>query len=88
MSATGIRFACSTKFPKGTRLELELKLPSEYGEKKIIRAQTHVIRCYKKLKQNRYRIACRFDRLDAETRSEIQSFVAWLDERERRYLYL
>ena len=87
ISTRGIRFACHSKFPKGTPLNLTLHFSENYEPAKVIQARGYVVRCYRKPLQKRYRVACAFESVNAESHEIITSFVRWLRGREEKYLF-
>jgi len=78
ISILGIRFASFLKLSLGTPIEVTLQFSMEADRETTIRAHAHVLRCYRRSYQSRYRVACAFDDLDSASCDDIQSYVSWL----------
>lgn len=87
ISAIGIRFLSEHKLSKGTSLDLRLRFTPGSIRTEKLRVRATVVRCHRLWRKKKYRVACVFDDLDTHARQEIQNFVSWLREREKKYLH-
>ncbi|GEM_PF-1043574 len=87
ISEVGLRFSSTSKIPKGTPLELNLRFAQSSPVKADLRVWAKVTRCDKKFGQKWYKIGCEFDPLDPVTCSQIQAFVNWLKEQKEKNLF-
>ena len=88
ISTSGVRFASFSKFPPGTPLDLTLRFSPEYFQNKPLQVRAIVVRCYRLVRQRRYRIACKFENLDSSTKEEIQAYIVWLKEQKVKLAFL
>lgn len=82
LSARGICFACDSKFPKRTSLDLTIRFSPYYGQQRPIQARVFVVHCYRELPQRHYRMGVVFDNLDPSSYNEIRAFIHWLKKQE------
>nr|WP_321468872.1 PilZ domain-containing protein [uncultured Desulfobulbus sp.] len=82
LSGSGLLCAFSDPLEKGSKVRIELTLPSQ--EMDVIRALGHVVRC-KKIEEGLYHTALHFDMIDSESQDKI---MACCFELQRRYLRL
>ena len=82
ISILGLRFACESQFEKGTPLDFILRFHPESGIGEPLRLRAHVVHCYRKSRQRRYRVGCEFEEPDTFSQNQIQSFISWLKERD------
>ena len=82
ISPFGLRFACHSKFDKGTPLDVTLRFHPESSLKEPLRIRARVVHCYRKKRQRRFRIGCEFEEPDAFSQDQIRSFIYWLRGRE------
>lgn len=80
LSGGGLLCSFSDPLPPGTRIKIELTLPTRNME--LISAQGHVVRC-SKINEELYHIAIHFDLIDSENQDKI---MACCFELQRRYL--
>jgi hypothetical protein len=80
LSGSGLLCAFSEPLEQGTKVRIELTLPSSGMD--MIKAFGHVVRC-KKIEEGLYHAALHFDMIDAESQDKI---MACCFELQRRYL--
>lgn len=80
LSGSGLLCSFSEPLDKGTKVRIELTLPTQDIE--IIMAFGHVVRC-RKIEEHLYHIALHFDVIDSESQDKI---MACCFELQRRYL--
>jgi c-di-GMP-binding flagellar brake protein YcgR len=80
LSGSGLLCAFSEPLEQGTKVRIELTLPSSGRD--MIKAFGHVVRC-KKIEEGLYHAALHFDMIDAESQDKI---MACCFELQRRYL--
>ena len=87
ISVLSLNFFSDDKLPAGTSLELRLRLSPGVLQVDQIFTRATVVRCSKGFREKQYRVACNFEGIDQTTRSQIETFVAWLKQREQKYLF-
>ena len=87
ISASGLHFFSDDKLPPGTSLELKLRLSPGVLPLDQIFARGTVLRSTKGSREKQYRVASHFEGLHQATRSQIETFVVWLKQREQKYLF-
>ena len=89
ISLTGVRFLSDSKLEKGARLELTLRFtPGSVGPAvQSIQVRAEVVRCYRRFKEKRYRVACVFGDLNDGAYQKIKTFLLWLKDREEKFLF-
>ena len=87
LSTIGIQFFGDKKFNVGAELDLILRISPGVlpVDKLFVRAR--VVRCHKGFREKQCRIACDFQNVDETTLKHISTFVAWLKQREEKYLF-
>jgi len=80
LSGSGLLCAFSEPLEKGTKVRIELTLPSQ--DMDVINALGHVVRC-RKIEDGLYHAALHFDLIDSESQDKI---MACCFELQRRYL--
>lgn len=80
LSGSGLLCAFGEPMEKGSKVRIELTLPSREGY--TIKAFGHVVRC-KKIEEGLYHTALHFDMIDSESQDKI---MACCFELQRRYL--
>jgi hypothetical protein len=80
LSGSGLLCSFSEPLEKGTKVRIELTLPTRNSE--IIKAFGYVVRC-RKIQEHLYHIALHFDLIDSESQDKI---MACCFELQRRYL--
>jgi hypothetical protein len=80
LSGSGLLCAFSEPLEKGTRVRIELTLPTQ--DMDVINALGHVVRC-RKIEEGLYHAALHFDLIDSESQDKI---MACCFELQRRYL--
>ena len=87
ISVTGIRFVSHAKFPNGTFLDLLLRFTPGSARVSNLTVQARVVRSYKIFRSKSYRIGCEFINLDPNARDILKDFVAWAENRRKKYLH-
>lgn len=87
ISLCGVRFACSSPIPKGTVLDLTLRLSPDYASNKILPLKARVVRTYRYPRQKRFRVACAFEEMDNSAYRQLEDFITWLKERMSQSFY-
>jgi len=80
LSGSGLLCAFGESLEKGTKVRIELTLPS--ADMSTIKAFGHVVRC-RKIEEGLYHVALHFDMIDSESQDKI---MACCFELQRRYL--
>lgn len=87
ISVLGLNFFSDDKLPAGTALEMKLRISPGVLQVDHIFTRAVVQRCSKGFREKQYRVACLFEDLDKVTKSQIETFVTWLKQREQKYLF-
>ena len=87
ISATGIRFVSSVKYPAGALLNLHLRFTPASTNVQSLEVKARVVRVYRLFRQKNYRMGCTFENLSGEVRQSLEQFIRWAKEREKKYLF-
>lgn len=87
ISVLALNFFSDDKLPAGTLLEMRLRISPGVLQGDHIFARAIVQRCSKGFREKQYRVVCIFEGLDEVTKSQIETFVVWLKQREQKYLF-
>ena len=87
VSTGGVQFFSDRKLPQGTSVELTLRIPPGILDVQQIQVHGQVLRCQKGFREKQYRVACTFQEINEITLQRLTALVAWLKEREEKYLF-
>ncbi len=87
ISVSSLGFFSDQKLSVGIPVELTLRIAPGVLDVQQIPVRGHVVRCQKGFREKQYRVACDFEEVDEPMRQRLTTFVNWLKEREKKYLF-
>ena len=87
ISVSSVGFFSDQKLSVGIPVELTLRIAPGVLDVQKIPVRGRVIRCQKGFREKQYRVACEFEEVDEPTRQRLTTFVDWLKQREKKYLF-
>lgn len=86
-SSLGIRFISHHPFRKGDALKLRIRFTPGILPVSEILVEAKAVRCNRRWREKFYRIGCKFENVNEETRSRLEFLVNYFREREKKYLF-
>lgn len=83
ISLGGTLFAADSMLPIGTPFDLTLHFYPGFATAGSIQARGRVVRCFQTSRQNHFRIACVFDRIEDRVFEKLKSLIEQLKEKLR-----
>jgi PilZ domain len=81
ISVHGVRFATTCKLYAKKKVLLNFRLPQRFPGTRHFSVKATVARSYKPLGTERYRVGCRLNHENDETKEILRQFIHWLEHR-------